>query len=170
MLKRYKPEEVSNMTKIMKAGLAVLVMLLVGASALLVSAITQQHAINEAEAKAIAQRAIEGEVSEVEFESDVYEVEVEKNGAEHEVTISAQTGEVLSVEDDEAEGADVPITGSALERASAAALAYIGEGRVTDSEIGDEEGYYEIEIRLNNGREADVHLDENFNVLSTEYD
>jgi len=160
------------MTKIMKAGLAVLVMLLVGASALLVSAITQQHAINEAEAKAIAQRAIEGEVSEVEFESNtaVYEVEVRKDGTEQEVTISAQTGEVLTVEDDEAEGQDVPIIGSALERASAAALAHIGEGRVTDSEIGDEEGYYEIEIRLNNGREADVHLDENFNVLSTEYD
>jgi len=161
------------MTKIMKVGLAVLVMLLIGASALLVSGITQQHAINEAEAKAIAQRAIEGEISEVEFESDpaVYEVEVGKDGTAHEVTISAQTGEVLSVEeDDENEVEDVPITGSALERASAAALAYIGEGRVTDSEIGDEEGYYEIEIRLNNGREVDVHLDENFNVLSTEYD
>jgi uncharacterized membrane protein YkoI len=78
---------------------------------------------------------------------------------------------VLSVkEDDENEAPDVPITGSALEQASAAALAHIGEGRVTDSEIGDEEGYYEIEIRLNNGREADVHLDEKFKVLSTEYD
>lgn len=162
------------MTKTMKVGLAVLVMLLIGASALLVSGITQQHAINEAEAKAIAQRAIEGEVSEVEFESNtaVYEVEVRKDGTEQEVAISAQTGEVLSVEkdDDSNEGPDVPITGSALERASAAALAHIGEGRVTDSEIGDEDGYYEIEIRLNNGREADVHLDENFKVLSVEYD
>jgi len=162
------------MTKIMKVGLAVLVMALIVASALLVSGITQQHAINEAEAKAIAQQAVEGEVSEVEIESDpaVYEVEVTKDGAAQEVTISAQTGEVLSVEkeDDSNEGPDVPITGSALERASAAALAYIGEGRVTDSEIGDEEGYYEIEIRLNNGREVDVHLDENFKVLSTEYD
>ncbi len=151
----------------------IFVMALIGASALLVGAITQQHAISEAEAKAIAQRAIEGEISEVEIESDpaVYEVEVEKDGTEHEITISAQTGKVLHVEEgDEDEGADVPITGSALERASAAALAYIGEGRVTDSEIGDEEGYYEIEIRLNNGREADVHLDENFKVLSVEYD
>jgi len=160
------------MTTMIKTILVVFVMALIGATALLVSAITQQHAINEAEAKAIAQRTIEGEISEVEIESDNYKVEVAKDGAQQEVTISAQTGEVLSVEedDDSNEGPDVPITGSALERASAAALAYIGEGRVTDSEIGDEEGYYEIEIRLNNGREADVHLDENFNVLSTEYD
>ena len=70
-------------------------------------------------------------------------------------------------EDNEAE--DIPISGSALDRASAAALEYIGEGRVTDTEIGDEEGYYEIEVTLNNGKEADVHLDENFNVLSVEY-
>jgi uncharacterized membrane protein YkoI len=78
---------------------------------------------------------------------------------------------VLHVEEDDSnEAPDVPITGTALERASAAALAYIGEGKVTDSEVGDEEGYYEIEIRLNNGREVDVHLDENFKVLSTEYD
>ena len=162
------------MTRMIKTILAVLVIALIGASAVLVNGIIQQHAINEEEAKAIAQRTIEGEISEVEFESDsaVYEVEVEKDGAEQEVTISAQTGEVLSVEEDDDgdEGKDVPITGSALERASAVALAYIGEGKVTDSEIGDEEGYYEIEIRLNNGREVDVHLDENFNVLSTEYD
>ncbi len=71
---------------------------------------------------------------------------------------------------DDNEKEDVPITGSALERASATALAYIGEGRVTDTEIGDEEGYYEIEITLNNGRQVDVHLDRNFNVLSAEWE
>ena len=65
---------------------------------------------------------------------------------------------------------EVPITGNALERASTVALAYIGEGRVTDSEIGDEEGYYEIEITLENGNEVDVHLDESFNVLSAEWE
>jgi len=159
------------MTRMIKTILAVLVIALIGVSAVLVSGIAQQRAINEEEAKAIAQRIIQGEISEVELESDNYEVEVTKDGAQQEVTISAQTGEVLSIEEDDSnEGPDVPITGSALERASAAALAYIGEGKVTDSEIGDEEGYYEIEIRLNNGREVDVHLDENFNVLSTEYD
>ena len=81
------------------------------------------------------------------------------------------TQQSMNAEDEEQDDeVDVPVTGSALERASAAALAYIGEGRVTDSEIGDEEGYYEIEITLDNGNEVDVHLDENFNVLSTEYE
>ncbi len=71
---------------------------------------------------------------------------------------------------DENEEQEVPITGSALDKASSAALEYIGQGRVTDSEVGDEEGFYEIEITLDNGREVDVHLDENFNVLSVEYE
>jgi uncharacterized membrane protein YkoI len=77
------------------------------------------------------------------------------------------TEQILEDDDDDIE---VSITGNSLERASAAALAYVGEGRVTDSEVGDEEGYYEIEITLNNGNEVDVHLDENFKVLSTEYE
>lgn len=167
------------MTAIIKTILVAFVLALIGASALLVSAIANRNAINEAEAKTIAQQTVGGQVSEVEIEAaaavdepTVYEVEVKKDEKVQEVSISAETGEVLNVEedDDSNEGPDVPITGTALERASAAALAYIGEGRVTDSEIGDEEGYYEIEIRLNNGREVDVHLDENFNVLSTEYD
>lgn len=68
--------------------------------------------------------------------------------------------------EDENEGPDVPITGDALEKASAVALEYVGEGRVTDTEVGDEEGYYEIEITLDDGRQIDVHLDEDFNVLS----
>jgi len=72
--------------------------------------------------------------------------------------------------DDAAEGPDVPITGTALEQASAAALEYIGEGRVTETEVGDEEGYYEVEITKDNGREVDVHLDEAFNVLGHEND
>lgn len=72
--------------------------------------------------------------------------------------------------DDGAEGPDVPITGNALEQASAAALEYLGEGRVTETEVGDEEGYYEVEITRDNGRQVDVHLDEAFNVLGHEDD
>jgi hypothetical protein len=63
-----------------------------------------------------------------------------------------------------------PITGAALERASAAALAHTGGGRVTDTEVGDEEGYYEVEVTLENGTQVDVHLDRDFNVLNTEDD
>ena len=80
------------------------------------------------------------------------------------------TNSVPQRETEEDDSIDIPISGTALERASAAALKYIGEGRVTDTEIDDEEGYYEIEITLGNGNEVDVHLDENFKVLSTEYE
>ena len=63
---------------------------------------------------------------------------------------------------------EVPITGSALDQASAKALAHIGEGRVTGTEVGDEESYYEIEVTLDSGRQVDVQLDESFNVVGTE--
>jgi hypothetical protein len=78
----------------------------------------------------------------------------------------AEGNEAEGEAEDQAEGADVPITGSALDTASAAALEYTGGGRVTGTEVGDEEGYYEIEVTLDDGRQVDVHLDENFNVLS----
>ncbi len=72
--------------------------------------------------------------------------------------------------EDEREGTDEAITGDALDRASEAALEYIGEGRVTDTEVGDEEGYYEIEVTRDDGGQVDVHLDENFEVLGNEVD
>lgn len=65
---------------------------------------------------------------------------------------------------------DDPITGVAYDRASAAALGATGEGRVTDTEVGDEEGRYEVEVTLDDGSQVDVHLDEAFDVLSTEGD
>lgn len=121
------------------------------------------------EASKIALQVIPGEIQEVDIENDnglrIYEVDIANEDSVKEVSIN-QYGEILKVEDEEI---DVPITGSALDEASRVALNYIGEGRVTDSEIGDEEGYYEIEITLDNGKEVDVHLDKNFNVLSTEY-
>ena len=63
---------------------------------------------------------------------------------------------------------ETPITGDALERASAAALAHTGGGTVTGTESGDEEGAYEIEVTLDDGSETDVHLDADFNVLGAE--
>ncbi len=62
------------------------------------------------------------------------------------------------------------ITGSALEQASAAALEATGGGRVTGTEVGDEESYYEVEVTLEDGTEVDVQLDENFNVVGTDAD
>jgi len=65
---------------------------------------------------------------------------------------------------------DVPIQGAALERASAAALSHLGGGRVTGTEVGDEESYYEVEVTLDDGSQIDVQLDEGFNIVSTERD
>jgi uncharacterized membrane protein YkoI len=62
------------------------------------------------------------------------------------------------------------ITGDALDQASAAALAHTGGGTVTDTEVGDEESLYEVEVTLDDGSQIDVQLDENFNVVGDEAD
>lgn len=69
------------------------------------------------------------------------------------------------VDDDER-----PITGSALERASAAALAHTGGGRVTETEVDDEDSKYEVEVTLADGRQIDVQLDADFNVVGEKVD
>ena len=69
--------------------------------------------------------------------------------------------------DDTGEGPDVPISGDALERAEKAALAETGGGRVTGTEVGDEESYYEIEVTLDDGRQVDVQLTESFAVVGS---
>jgi uncharacterized membrane protein YkoI len=63
-----------------------------------------------------------------------------------------------------------PITGDALDKASAAALEHTGEGRVTETEMGDEESLYEVEVTLDDGSQVDVQLDENFDVVGDERD
>jgi hypothetical protein len=65
---------------------------------------------------------------------------------------------------------DTPITGDALQRASAAALAHTGEGDVTETEVGDEESLYEVEVTLDDGSQVDVQLDEQFNVVGSSAD
>jgi hypothetical protein len=65
---------------------------------------------------------------------------------------------------------DRPITGPALARASAAALAHTGSGRVTETEVGDEDSYYEVEVTMADGRQVDVQLDENFTVVGSAAD
>ena len=65
---------------------------------------------------------------------------------------------------------EVPISGEALDRASAAALEETGEGRVTETEVGDEESYYEVEVTLDDGTQVDVQLDRDFNVVGSSAD
>ena len=82
------------------------------------------------------------------------------------VAAAAIGGAVVATTDDE--GDERPITGEAYERASQAALDHVGEGRVTDTEEGDEESYYEVEVTLDDGSEVDVQLDREFTVVGTE--
>lgn len=65
---------------------------------------------------------------------------------------------------------DTPISGDALRPASDAALAYTGGGRVTGTEVDDEESKYEVEVTLDNGNQVDVQLDEQFEVVSSKND
>lgn len=87
-------------------------------------------------------------------------------GAAVVVAGAATVGLVAAAGDDD----EQPITGAELERASKAALEHTGGGTVTDTEKGDEEGLYEVEVTRDDGTQVDVHLDAEFNVTSTEED
>ena len=73
-----------------------------------------------------------------------------------------------SSDDDGAD--DRQITGTALRKASDAALAETGGGKVTDTEVDDEESKYEVEVTMPDGSQVDVQLDENFHVVGSERD
>jgi hypothetical protein len=78
------------------------------------------------------------------------------------VAAGAGTGMALVSGDDHG---DTPITGPALERASAVALDATGGGRVTGTEVDDEESKYQVEVTLSDGRQVDVQLDDGFRVV-----
>ena len=84
------------------------------------------------------------------------------------VATAAFSGFAIASDDDD--GTEVPITGVELERATQAALDHLGEGVVTETEKGDEESLYEVEVTLEDGSQVDVQLDENFNVVSADPD
>jgi uncharacterized membrane protein YkoI len=86
------------------------------------------------------------------------------------VAVAAVTGVLTVGAQSNGDDSEPPITGEALERASEAALAHTGGGRVTETEMGDEESYYEVEVTLDDGTQIDVQLDEDFNVVGDEED
>ena len=81
------------------------------------------------------------------------------------VVVVGGAGAALAGSDDDA--TDRPIDGPALEQATVAALAETGAGTVTETEVGDEESLYEVEVTLDNGDQVDVQLDEDFTVVGT---
>ncbi len=60
---------------------------------------------------------------------------------------------------------DAPITGSAHDRAVAAALEATGGGTVTETETGDDGAAYSVEVRLDDGSQVEVNLDTDFTVI-----
>ena len=78
-------------------------------------------------------------------------------------------GAGLAVATGGGDDSEAPITGDALDRASAAALEHTGGGSVTETEVGDEESYYEVEV-TGDGGQVDVQLDRGFNVVGDEAD
>lgn len=65
---------------------------------------------------------------------------------------------------------DQPLTGTALERASAAALAHTGGGTVTETEVGDDGAAYGVEVRLPDGSQVEVNVASDFSVSGSEAD
>jgi uncharacterized membrane protein YkoI len=85
------------------------------------------------------------------------------------VAAAAGTGVAVAASGDD-DATERPITGDALDKATAAALAHTGGGEVTDTEVGDEESRYEVEVTLDDGSQVDVQLDADFQVVGSEGD
>ena len=68
------------------------------------------------------------------------------------------------------EDGDTPLTGTALEKAAAAALAHTGGGTVIETEVGDDGAAYGVEIRLDDASTVEVSLDANFKVTGSQAD
>lgn len=75
-------------------------------------------------------------------------------------------GAVLATSADD----DSQLTGESRDKAVAAARAHVGEGDVTDTEIGDDGAAYGVEIRKPDGAQVEVHLDKDYKVTGTEAD
>jgi uncharacterized membrane protein YkoI len=72
---------------------------------------------------------------------------------------------IAGAADGDDDGGEQAITGTALDRASQAALQATGGGKVTETEVGDEESYYEVEVTRDDGSQVDVQLDRDFHVV-----
>jgi hypothetical protein len=66
--------------------------------------------------------------------------------------------------------ADQELTGATRDRAVAAALAATGGGTVLETEAGDDGAAYGVEVRLADGRQVEIQLDESFRVVGREAD
>ena len=119
-----------------------------------------------------------GEVTDSERDNEngaAYEVEVTKAGGDQvDVRLDDQFKVVVAEPDHEGaddDTADQHLTGATLDRASKAALAKTGGGKVTGSERDTEHGAtYEIEVTKADGSQVDVRLDDQYKVVAVDAD
>lgn len=79
------------------------------------------------------------------------------------------TGVAIAGSNDD-DATERPITGEARAKAEAAALQFTSGGRVTGTEVGDEESLYEVEVTKPDGSVVDVQLDPDFKVVGDKPD
>lgn len=77
------------------------------------------------------------------------------------LAVAAGVGIAAVGDDDEA------LTGAARDRATEAALAAVGGSEVVEAEVGDDGAAYEVEVRLTDGGQVEVELDEDFAVIGS---
>jgi hypothetical protein len=65
---------------------------------------------------------------------------------------------------------DRQLTGTALEKATAAAIEHVGGGTVLDTEVGDDGAAYGVEVRRDDGSVVEVGLDADFHVIGAARD
>ena len=117
-----------------------------------------------------------GKVTDTERDNEngaTYEVEVTKDGGgQVDVRLDDQFKVVAAEPDHEdAGGDDQPLTGATLDRASKAALAKTGGGKVTGAERDGENGAtYEVEVTKADHSQVDVRLDAQSKVVAVEPD
>ncbi len=65
---------------------------------------------------------------------------------------------------------DQPLSGETYDKAVAAALEHTKGGTVTETETGDSGATYAVEVLLEDGRQVEVNLDQDYNVTGEEPD
>lgn len=163
----------------------VAVLALLGAGGVAVATTAGADELNGSDRDRVSSAALEatggGTVTDAETSDDpgeAYEVEVRTDdGTEVDVTLDDNL-EVVSTEDDDADDRDDSNDSDDrvlddTERSSAeqAATEAVGGGTVTDVEASDDRGVaYEVDVRMDDGTEWDVDLDDSFEVVSKQTD
>lgn len=112
-----------------------------------------------------------GQVIELEYDEGFYDLEVRRpDGTLIDVGLDRNQKVVFAAEDvpDRFDSDDQPIDDADRQRAADVAVEAAGGGTAVD--VDRDDGGYEVEVRLDNGREVDVELSADFQVRSIDQD